>query len=513
MDTHDTRGRVYLTGAGPGDPGLLTLKGKACIEQADVVVYDYLAAKSLLAFARPDAEKIYVGKKGGDHTLSQDGINQLLVDKASQGLTVTRLKGGDPFIFGRGGEEIEILVKAGIPFEVVPGVTSPIAAAAYAGIPLTHRQYTATVAFVTGHERPDKETSNIDWDALVGMGTLVFLMGVKNLPNIQTELLKRGKKSDTPVALIQWGTTTRQRTVTGTLDTIVDDVKAAGLTSPAIILIGEVVNLRDSMSWFENRPLFGKRILVTRSRHQASDLVTRLAALGAECIEAPTIDVVPIADMAPLDTAIHGLSDYSWIVFTSVNGVDMFFSRLTALGFDVRQLHHINTACIGPSTANQLKKYGLKSDIIPQSYRAESVVEAFRDQAVSGANILIPRAREARPVLPVELRALGAHVDEVPVYETRIADASKETLAQALEAGDVDLVTFTSSSTATNFMTLIPDAFSEDTDRLPAFASIGPITTETAEKLGLSVAVTAETYTIPGLVDAIIRYFSESNIR
>ncbi|MCP4214185.1 MAG: uroporphyrinogen-III C-methyltransferase, partial [bacterium] len=311
-------GTVYLVGAGPGDPGLITVKGRECLEKADVLVYDYLASPRLLALAREDAEIIYVGKKGGDHTLSQDGINGLLVEKAKTGATVTRLKGGDPFIFGRGGEEAEVLIDNGIPFEIVPGVTSAIAAPAYAGIPLTHRKFTATLSLVTGHERPDKETSNIDWEAVSKSGTIVFLMGVKNLPNIVEQLCKYGKSSETPVALVRWGTTFSQQTVTGTLDTIVANVEAAGLQSPSIIVVGEVVTLRDKMKWFENKPLFGKRIIITRARKQASDLVKMLSDLGADCIESPSIKVIPPEDYAPMDDSIENLAKYDWIVFTSV---------------------------------------------------------------------------------------------------------------------------------------------------------------------------------------------------
>ena len=305
-----TPGKVYLIGAGPGDPGLLTLKGQACIANADVVIYDYLAAPALLAHAAPDAEMIYVGKKGGAHTLPQGGINQLIIDKSRQGLVVARLKGGDPYIFGRGGEEAEELVAAGIPFEVVPGVTSAVAGAAYAGIPLTHRDYTSTLAFVTGHEDPTKESSNIDWPSLAaGIGTLVFFMGVKNLPLITEKLQTHGMAAETPTALIRWGTTPRQETVTGTLATIVDAARLAGIKAPAIIVIGKVVALRERLQWFETRPLFGRTIVVTRARAQASDLVERLNDLGANCLEYPTIEVVPPQDNAPLEAAIQDLAE------------------------------------------------------------------------------------------------------------------------------------------------------------------------------------------------------------
>lgn len=501
--------KVYLVGAGPGDPGLITVKGKECIEAAEVVIYDYLAAPTLLNYAPQNAEMIYVGKKGGDHTLSQDEINALIVEKAKAGLKVCRLKGGDPFIFGRGGEEAEVLAAGGIPFEVVPGVTSAVAAAAYAGIPLTHRKLTATLAFITGHEDPHKEESSIDWESLSrGIGTLVFFMGVKNLPDISQKLIAHGKSPDTPVALIRWGTTPGQQTVTGTLDDIADRVKKAGLKSPAIIVVGDVVRLREHLKWFETRPLLGKRIVVTRAREQASDLVKRMADLGAECLEYPTIKVVPAADAVPLDDAISRLSTYDWIVFTSVNGVAFFFARLFETDRDVRALNHLQTAAIGPVTSQRLRQFGLKSDIIPENYRAEAVVEAFRKVDLKGKKVLLPRAAEARPVLPVELRKMGAHVDEVTAYLTEKVAGNAELLIEQLTDKRIDLITFTSSSTVKNFKALLPPDRSKDLLEGVTIASIGPITTDTAIDLGFEVHITAQTYTIPGLCEAILKYYS-----
>jgi len=501
--------KVYLVGAGPGDPGLITVKGKECIEAAEVVIYDYLAAPALLNYAPQNAEMIYVGKKGGDHTLSQDEINALIVEKAKAGLKVCRLKGGDPFIFGRGGEEAEVLAAGGIPFEVVPGVTSAVAAAAYAGIPLTHRKLTATLAFITGHEDPHKEESSIDWESLSrGIGTLVFFMGVKNLPDISQKLIAHGKSPDTPVALIRWGTTPGQQTVTGTLDDIADRVKKAGLKSPAIIVVGDVVRLREHLKWFETRPLLGKRIVVTRAREQASDLVKRMADLGAECLEYPTIKVVPAADAVPLDDAISRLSTYDWIVFTSVNGVAFFFARLFETDRDVRALNHLQTAAIGPVTSQRLRQFGLKSDIIPENYRAEAVVEAFRKVDLKGKKVLLPRAAEARPVLPVELRKMGAHVDEVTAYLTEKVAGNAELLIEQLTDKRIDLITFTSSSTVKNFKALLPPDRSKDLLEGVTIASIGPITTDTAIDLGFEVHITAQTYTIPGLCEAILKYYS-----
>ncbi len=501
------QGMVYLVGAGPGDPGLITVKGLECIRNADVIIYDYLAAPALLAHAGENAELIYVGKKGGDHTLSQEGINALIVEKARQHRIVTRLKGGDPFIFGRGGEEAEVLIEAGIPFEVVPGVTSAIAAPAYAGIPLTHRQYTSTVAFITGHEDPTKEDTSIDWKSLAGgIGTLVFLMGVKNLPRIVAQLIDSGKPASTPAAVVRWGTTTRQQTVSGTLADIVERVRKAGLKAPAIVVVGEVVQLRESMQWFEKRPLLGKRIVVTRARAQASDLIRTLSDLGARCLEFPTIRVLPPDDWSELDAAIERLSDYDWLVFTSVNGVRQFFDRLFAAGRDVRALHHLRTATIGPATADELIARGLKSDIVPQTYRAESVVDAFKGIDIDGCRVLLPRAEEARPVLPEELRKMGAQVDDITVYRTVPVTDGAEQLIEALRSGGVDLVTFTSSSTVRNFKALLPEAEFEELMRPVTVASIGPITTDTARQLGFEVGFTAEVFTIDGLVEAIVRH-------
>ncbi|MEA3427717.1 MAG: uroporphyrinogen-III C-methyltransferase [Thermodesulfobacteriota bacterium] len=503
-------GKVYLIGAGPGDPGLITVKGLECIEKADVIIYDYLASPALLNHARENAEIIYVGKKGSIHTLSQDKISNLIVEKANMGLTVTRLKGGDPFIFGRGAEEAEELIRAGISFEVVPGVTSAIAAPAYAGIPLTHRKFTSTLAFVTGHEDPTKEESNIDWTALAkGMGTIVFLMGVKNLPNITEQLISHGMRGDTPVALVQRGTTPRQLTVSGTLDNIVKRVKSAGLKSPAIIIVGAVVKLRETMKWFENRPLSGKKIVVTRAREQASELVKLLSDLGAECLECPAIKVVPPDDWQPLDRAIENLSSYDWLIFTSVNGANFFFERLFKQNMDVRALSNLRTASIGPATAKRMFDFGLKSDIVPKSYIAESVIEAFANEDIKGKRILLPRAKEARPILPVELAKMGAEVDEITAYRTKEVRDNVDLLLSRLEEGTIDLITFTSSSTVKNFHALMPPAKFNDLMKGVTVAAIGPITADTAKTLGFDVHIIAESYTIPGLGDAINQFYNQ----
>jgi len=503
------KGKVYLVGSGPGDPGLITVKGLECIERADVLIYDFLASPIFLKHAPENAEIIYVGKKGGDHTLSQEKINSLIVEKAKNGLTVTRLKGGDPFIFGRGGEEAEVLINAEIPFEIVPGVTSAIAAPAYAGIPLTHRKFTSTLAFVTGHEDPLKEESSIDWTALArGIGTIVFLMGVKNLPYITNRLISHGMDPDTPVALIRWGTTPRQTTVTGKLDTISERAKNAGFKPPAVIVVGHVVKLRERMKWFENRPLMGRSIVVTRAREQASELVKRLSDLGAECLECPTIKVAPPDDLKPLDKAIENLSTYDWLIFTSVNGVNFFFNRLFVNNKDVRALSNVHTAVIGPATAKRLFDFGLQSDIVPESYRAESIIKAFAGKDINGKKMLLPRAKEARPILPLELTRMGAVVDEVTAYCTRAVQDNVDLMLTRLKEKTIDLITFTSSSTVKNFHALLPPEDLESLMQGVTVASIGPITGDTARDLGFDVHIIAESFTIPGLCQAIKQYYS-----
>ncbi|HEY6839200.1 MAG TPA: uroporphyrinogen-III C-methyltransferase, partial [Geobacteraceae bacterium] len=366
------KGYVYLIGAGPGDPGLITVKGRDCIARAEVILYDYLANERLLAYARPDAELIYAGKIGGCHNREQAQINELLVAKAQAGKVVARLKGGDPFIFGRGGEECEALVAAGIPFEVVPGVTAAVAAAAYAGIPLTHRGVATSVSFVTGHESPEKETSQIDWPALsLDGGTLVFYMGVKNLGQITANLVAHGRPPETPVALIRWGTRPEQEVLTGTLATIAELARAASFKAPAITVVGEVVGLREKLRWFDNRPLFGRGILVTRAADQAGEFSAMLTELGARVYEAPTITIVPPLDYAELDRAIGELAGFAWLIFTSVNAVRFFFTRLSELGRDSRALGSCRVCAVGPQTAASLASYGVRADLVPADYKAE----------------------------------------------------------------------------------------------------------------------------------------------
>jgi len=505
-------GKVYLIGAGPGDPGLLTIKAKECIENADVVVYDYLASPFLLDYAKKDAQIIYVGKKGGDHTLSQDQINLLLVDKARQGLDIARLKGGDPFVFGRGAEEAQILLSHKVPYEVIPGVTSAIAAPAYAGIPVTHREHTSFVSFITGHEDPTKKDTGMQWDIYAkSNATLVFLMGVKNLENIVTNLVEHGKSSDTPIALVRWGTTTRQQTVTGTLETIVERVKQAKLKSPAIIVIGHVVSLRNELAWFDKRPLFGKKIVITRARAQASDLVSKLTRLGAQCIEIPTIKIAPPRNLSPLKESIEKINSYDWLVFTSVNGVKYFFDTLFDMGKDVRALGHLKFACIGPVTKERLKDFGIISDILPRTFQAESVIDAFSSVEIKDKRVLLPRAKKARTILPCELTKMGVHVDEVIAYETLLNAEKKEELISLLQNSEIDAVTFTSSSTVSNFISLLdPDNTNKLLDNVVT-ASIGPITSDTARSLDIEPDIEAKEYTIQGVVDSLLAYYENES--
>jgi uroporphyrinogen III methyltransferase / synthase len=505
-----SKGRVYLVGAGPGDPGLLTLKGKELLEQAEVVIYDYLANEEFLQFAPPEAERLYVGKKGGDHTMSQEDINRLLAEKGRDHVVV-RLKGGDPFVFGRGGEEAQELVAAGIPFEIVPGVTAAIAVPAYAGIPLSHRDYAASMAFITGHEREDKPDSKIAWDKLAtGVGTLVFFMGVKNLPEICRSLVTHGRPIETPVAVIRWGTTPEQQTVTGTLQDIAEKVAEAKLKPPAITVVGEVVRLREELNWFEARPLFGRRIVVTRAREQASEFKTILAERGAHCIEFPTIAVEPPPSWEPLDSAIGRLSTYDWVIFTSVNGVRFFMERLFLTGRDVRALYGVQLAAIGPKTAEALEHFGLRPDLVPGEYRAEAILDGLSGRTVKGKRFLLPRAMVARDVLPETLRQWGAEIDVIPAYQTVLPRERSAEMVEQLRSGKIDCLTFTSSSTVSNFFSLF-----ETETILPclqgvSIACIGPVTAKTAEEHGLKVDIMPSQYTIAGLVQAISAYFQRA---
>jgi len=497
---------IYLVGSGPGDPGLFTLKGVRCMKEADSVVYDRLAPGALLRYARPEAEKIYVGKKPGNPTMSQEEINALLVEKGRAGFTVARLKGGDPYIFGRGGEEALALKEAGLPFEVVPGVTSGVAAPAYAGIPVTHRNISTSVAFVTGHEDPTKGRPDVDWEKLAnGADTLILYMGVGRLEEISTELIAAGRSQETPVACVRWGTVPEQRTVTGTLQDIADRVAEGGLKPPAIIVVGDVVALRESgLDFYERRPLFGRRVVVTRARAQAGGLSADLERLGAEVHEFPTIEVRPPEDYGPLDAALRDLDSFGLIVFTSVNGVEAFLERLGHHGLDLRAVpRDAKVAAIGPATAERIREAGLRVDVVPKEYRAEGLIEALEAGRLAGERVLIPRAKVAREVLPDRLREAGAEVVVPPAYESVPSSEGKEELSLRMQSGEIDCVTFTASSTVENFV----GAFgAEEAARLlegTRVACIGPVTADTARKRGLRVDAEAAEYTIPGLVEAV----------
>jgi uroporphyrinogen III methyltransferase/synthase len=502
------QGRVYIIGAGPGDPGLITLRGAECIREADVVIYDHLVNPDILRHAGGKAIRIYAGKQGGDHTLSQDEINRRLVEEAGQGKVVARLKGGDPFIFGRGGEEAEVLREAGIPFEVVPGVTSAIAVPAYAGIPLTHRGHTSTVAFVTGHEDPTKRESDIDWPALAGIGTLVFLMGVKNLAAIAENLIRCGKDAATPAALIRRGTTPEQETLTGTLGDIAQKAEERRFAAPAILVVGGVVGLRETMNWFETKPLFGRGIVVTRPEAQAEEFAELLRAQGARVIPFPVIRIASPESSAPLDQALDKLETYHWIVFTSANGVSSFFGHLRERGRDIRDLKGVRIATIGPATAAAVEALGIRVDLVPEEFISEGVVRAFAGEDLRGRRILLPRAAEARDVIPEGLAAMGAKVDVVTVYRTVRSDRNASELLPIFTEGKVDAITFTSPSTVTHFLGIMGPGF-----RLPPpvrVACIGPVTAAAARKAGLTVDILQERYTIPGLVDTLADYFRTS---
>jgi len=500
----DKPGIVYLVGAGPGDPGLITVKGLACIRKAEVLVYDRLAGKRLLSYAPAGCELIYVGKLPDRHTLRQEEINQLLLQKALAGRVVTRLKGGDPYVFGRGGEEAELLARHNVPFEIVPGITSAIAVPAYAGIPVTHRDFTSSFAVITGHEDPTKDESSIAWDKIAtAHGTLVFLMGVGNLPLIVEKLQQHGRPSSTPVALVRWGTRPEQRTLTGTLATIVQQVEEAGFTSPAIIVVGEVVTLRDTLSWFEKKPLFGKRVVVTRSREQASDLSGQIEALGGEVFEFPAIAIAEPDDFVPLDAAIARAETYDWLIFTSVNGVEAFFTRLRRQGRDIRDLKGARLCAIGPKTKESLEALCLKVEYVPSEYRAEAVLEGLKGKLKPGERVLLPRADIAREILPDTLREMGAEVDNVVAYRTVRGGGDARLLREFLEERMIHYITFTSSSTVKNFVETLDAADLQSLLAGVRLVSIGPITSQAARDLGLAIDAEATEYTIDGLLEAL----------
>ena len=504
------QGVVYLVGAGPGDPGLITVKGLDCLRLADVVVYDYLSNPCFLEHAPADAERIYVGKRKGLHHYPQEKITRLLLDLALSGKTVVRLKGGDPFVFGRGGEEAQALSAAGVRFEIVPGVTSAVAAAAYAGIPMTHRDFTTTLGFVTGHEDPAKKLSSLDWEKLAtAVGTLVFYMGMANLENICEQLISHGRSPETPVAVIRWATTPRQETLTGKLTTIVEQVRTTGFKPPALIFVGEVVSLRDSLRWFDNRPLFGKRILVTRTAAQAGSFSTQLEAAGAEAVSCPVIEIIPPPSYADLDAAIGRLTETDILILTSANAVDAFFNRLTACGKDVRDLFGTTVAVVGPKTAETLEKYGLQADLQADDFRAEGVIAQLNHLGVADKRILYPRAELARNLISSELTAAGAEVDAPIAYSSRPPN-NGEQLCTLLKNGEIDAITFTASSTVDNFMTLLGEQQSELIGSIPLF-SIGPLTSETMARHKLTISAESSPSTLEALIDSMTDYFQKQN--
>jgi uroporphyrinogen III methyltransferase/synthase len=503
------KGIVYLVGAGPGDPGLITVRGKECLSLADVVVYDYLACEQLLDFAPVGAELIYAGKIGGRHNHEQWQINDLLVEKALSGKVVTRLKGGDPFIFGRGGEECEALVTAGIPFEIVPGVTAAIGAAAYAGIPLTHRDVTTSVAFVTGHEHPEKDDSDIDWERLsLGSGTVVFYMGVKNLPQITRSLMQHGRSPETPVALIRWGTRPEQQIITGTLADIAEIARKAAFKAPAITVVGEVVKLREKLRWFDSRPLFGKGVLVTRSADQAGEFATMLTAKGASVFECPAIKLIQPVSWVELDREIERLATFDWTIFTSANAVSFFFDRIAAKGLDCRAFGSCRICAVGPKTAALLAARGIKADMIPADYKAEGVVAEFKKTDIQGKRILCPRADKARELIPVALTEMGAVVAAPVAYRNTVPDSLPQNVLQALEEQRIHCVTFTSSSTVENLAVMLGENRLLRLLQGVTVAAIGPITAKTCRELGLQVHIEPEKYTLENMTEEILKYFN-----
>jgi len=509
-DVKKPPGLVYLVGAGPGDPGLLTLKGAECLGRADVVIYDNLVDRAILVHAPESAELIFAGKEGGRHYMTQDDINVLLVKKAKEADVVVRLKGGDPFIFGRGGEEALVLAEEGIPFEVVPGVSATAAVPAYAGIPVTHRGLASQVAFITGHEDPTKTEEGVDWEYLARFsGTLVVLMGVKRLRENTDRLMAGGLSSKTPAAVISRGATPRQRSVSGTLGTISDLVTEHGITAPAVLVVGEVASLREDLAWYDHLPLFGKKIVVTRASHQAGELSDILRNLGAQPVELASIEIAPPEDIRAAQRAVANADGYDIVVFTSPNGVRAFFSILKEQGRDSRVLGGAAVAAMGPGTRTVLNDHGIVPDVIPDKFIAEELAVAIIDgnpDGLTGKRVLLFRAQGARMVLPERLTAFGALVDDVGAYRAIRPDVSRQEIIEILEGAD--LLTFTSGSTATNLgeMFRINTIWDDASITVPKAVSIGPVTSAAAQKAGFQVAAEAGEYTIPGLVQALIRH-------
>jgi len=507
------KGIVYLIGAGPGDRGLITIKGKELLNKADTIVYDYLVNVELLQYAKENAEIIYVGKKSGQKEMTQQNINSLLIKKANKGNIVARLKGGDPFTFGRGGEEAEALVAKKVPFEIVPGVSSVSAVPTYGGIPLTHRDFTSSFAVVTGHEDPSKKKSSIPWEALSRIGTVVFLMGVSKLKNNMRELIKAGKNPKTPVAIISWGTYPQQKTLTGTVENISDLAsKDTQISSPGIVIVGEVVELREIINWYETKPLFGKTIVVTRPESQAYEFIKPLEEQGANVIAFPTIEISPPNSYIALDKAINSIEQYDWIIFTSVNGVKSFFNRLRVLNKDIRGLYRAKIAAIGDITAKEVENLGIKVDMVPSDFKAEGLIRIFKKKKIKDCKILIPRAKVARDILPETLVKIGAKVDVVTAYITKQPSKAKaKKITKLLSEDKIDMITFTSSSTVKNFFELIPNH--KPKRNRPLFASIGPITSKTLNESGYQSTIVSKKYTVDNLASEIVHYYSKVNLK
>jgi uroporphyrinogen III methyltransferase / synthase len=493
----DYKGIVYLVGAGPGDSGLMTRRSLELIAEADAILHDRLIPPGALDQVKPDAELVYVGKQPGGHTMRQEEINELLVRFGREGKRVVRLKGGDPFVFGRGGEEAQALHEAGVAFEVVPGVTAGVAAPAYAGIPVTHRDEASAVAFITGHEDPSKPDTAIDWFALAAFpGTLVFYMGVGNIEGIARRLIEAGRAEDEPVAVVERGTLPGQRTVMGILADIDKRVEDAGVRPPAITLVGPVARLREQLHWLEERPLYGRSVVVTRARAQASGLAARLVALGAQVVETPAIRIEPRPVAGEVRAAAEAIGEYALVCVTSPNGAALLMDALNETGKDARALSGTTVAAIGPGTAAELAKRGIRADVVPERSVAEALVEALEQVPVTGRRVLVARAAEARDLLPDKLRERGAQVDVVALYDTV---AERLTNEQVERAADADYLTFTSSSTVRFFH----DAGGRAGNGTRV-VSIGPVTSKTARELGITVDVEAERHDIDGLVEALL---------
>jgi len=505
------KGKVYIVGAGPGDIGLFTVKGLKCLQNADVVVYDFHLNAQVLNYISHDAEFIYAGKRGGKHDMTQDMINQTLVEKAMEGKTVCRLKGGDPFVFGRGGEEAEVLAKEGIEFEVVPGISSSIAAPAYAGIPLTHRCYSSSFAVVPGYEDVTKQESSIDWAKLAtGVGTIVFLMTVKNISMVCQRLIENGRDPDTPVAVIRWGTRADQNTLVSTLKNITELVKENEIKPPAVMVVGEVVRLRETLKWYEKKPLFGHRVLVTREHAVGFE---PLAELGAEIIEFRTIEIVPPDDWTELDRAIEKIDSYTWLIFTSANGVKFFFQRLIDKDRDIRELKGVNICAVGTKTASAIRNYGIKVDLVPEKFSAEGLIEVFTkdsEQGLKGIKILLPRAETAREVFPRRVRELGGEIDVFTAYKTVKPEVHGKRLKRFLKEGKISIATFTSAATFNNYMEIMgEDALGLLKDVI--IAVIGPVTAKAVEDAGLKVHIMPEEATVDAMVKEIIKWVTKKH--